>query len=219
MSFHDLVRVATATVGTGTMTLGAAVSGCLTFANGGVVDGEVVCYGIADGANSETGLGTYSSTGPTLSRDTVYQSTNGGSKISLSGSAEVFIPALSHPLNDLEAGKIQVAINGNPGTGVLLDFEIPCDMTIADWTLISTSSISIVIDLWRDTYANFPPTVADTQTGDQKPTLSAQTKVTSSDLSHWTVAWNAGDLVRVNIDSRTIFGANRVLLILSYTRR
>lgn len=87
---YDLARVSTATVGTGTITLGAAVSGYLTFALAGVTDGETIAYGINDGANSEAGEGIYTSSGTTLTRN-VNNSTNSNALISLSGTAQVFI--------------------------------------------------------------------------------------------------------------------------------
>lgn len=101
MAFHDIVLVYTSTVGAGTITLGDAVAGNLTFALGGVVDGEGVYYGIADGDSNETGFGIYNSAGPTLTRDIIYASTNGGSAIDLSGTAQVFIPVVSSSLNKL----------------------------------------------------------------------------------------------------------------------
>lgn len=94
---YNLARVSTATTGTGTITLGSAVSGFLTFANAGVSDGEIVSYGIKDGSNSEVGYGTYTASGTTLTR-TVRRSTNSNAAISLSGSAEVFITALAEDL-------------------------------------------------------------------------------------------------------------------------
>lgn len=86
----NLARMSTSTTGTGTITLGSAVSGFLTFAGAGVSDGDEVVYAIRDGANSEIGVGTYTASGTTLTRN-VEDSTNSGSAISLSGSAEVFI--------------------------------------------------------------------------------------------------------------------------------
>ena len=100
---YNLARVTTATLGTGTITLGAAVAGFLSFAGAGVQNGEVVAYAIKDGSNSEIGRGTYSSTGPTLSRDRIYQSTNAGAAISLSGTAEVFITPAAEDFRDLDA--------------------------------------------------------------------------------------------------------------------
>lgn len=87
---YNLARMTTATTGTGTITLGSASSGFLTFALAGVVNGEVVSYGIKDGASSEIGTGTYTSAGTTLTR-TVTKSTNSDAAINLSGTAEVFI--------------------------------------------------------------------------------------------------------------------------------
>jgi len=98
MSLFNLARVVSATAGTGTLTLGAAVSGCLTFADAGVPDGAKVSYGISDGVNSEVGRGTYTSAGTTLSRDTVLASTNSGNKINCSGNEQVFITALAEDI-------------------------------------------------------------------------------------------------------------------------
>lgn len=94
----NLVRVVSTTTGTGSILLGAAVSGCLTFSGAGIANGSIVSYGISDGINSEVGRGTYASSGNTLSRDTVLASTNSGGKINLTGSEQVFITALAEDI-------------------------------------------------------------------------------------------------------------------------
>lgn len=99
MALRNLARMTSATSGTGTLTLGSAVSGFLSFANAGISDGEVVTYAIRDGSASEIGRGIYTSSGTTLTRDIVYESTNSGNKISCSGSEEVFITPAAENLN------------------------------------------------------------------------------------------------------------------------
>jgi hypothetical protein len=102
---HNLARMTTATTGTGTVTLGAAVAGHLTFASAGVANGSTVTYAIADGANSEIGRGTYTAAGPTLTRAGILRSTNGGLALSLSGAAEVAVTAAAEDfdVNDFTA--------------------------------------------------------------------------------------------------------------------
>ena len=96
--------VATSTTGTGTLTLGSAIAGYQTFAASGVSNGDEVRYTILDGSNWEIGAGTYTASGTTLSR-TPSESSNGGSAIVLTGSAEVFITAAAgdilQPANNL----------------------------------------------------------------------------------------------------------------------
>lgn len=112
---YNLARMTTATTGTGSITLGAAVSGYLTFAQAGVVNGDVVDYAIKDGNNSEIGTGTYSASGTTLTRS-VTKSTNGNAALNLSGTAEVFITVRAETLADasmLTAGTLDPARIGN----------------------------------------------------------------------------------------------------------
>lgn len=98
---YNLARMTTATTGTGTITLGSAVSSFLSFADAGVQDGETVTYAIQDGSQREIGRGVYTASGTTLTRS-VLKSTNSNSSLNLSGSAQVFItPAaedfIAHP--------------------------------------------------------------------------------------------------------------------------
>lgn len=98
-AFHDRAAVTSATTGTGTVTLGSAISGPYqSFSASGVTNGESLRYIIVDGNAWETGTGTYSSTGPTLTR-TPQTSSNSGSAITLDGSETVYIGATAADLN------------------------------------------------------------------------------------------------------------------------
>jgi hypothetical protein len=89
---RDLASMLSATTGTGTLTLTTAASGFITFDNAGVAHGGVtVTYLIVDGTSREVGRGVYTFSGLTLTRATVLASTNGGSKISCSGTQTVSI--------------------------------------------------------------------------------------------------------------------------------
>jgi hypothetical protein len=101
---------------------------------------------------------------------------------------------------------ITIVIDGGGSaitTGVKLDVEIPVACTLTANRLFADQSGSIVIDLWKDTYANFPPTVADTITASAKPTLSSAQKSQDTTLTGWTTSVSAGDILRVNVDSAT----------------
>lgn len=112
-------------------------------------------------------------------------------------------------------GRSVVAANGKTATLLIeigngitpiqsgFQFFVPLDHT-GSWTgytLTAKESGSIVLDLWRDTYANFPPTVADTITASAKPTLSSQQKSQATSLPTWTPGFSVGDVLGVNVDS------------------
>ena len=85
----DRVQETTTSVGTGTVTLAGAVVGFQSFSVIG--DGNTTYYAITSGNDFEVGLGTYTSSGTTLSRDTILESSNAGSAITLSGTSNVFV--------------------------------------------------------------------------------------------------------------------------------
>lgn len=80
---------------------------------------------------------------------------------------------------------------------------VPVACTITKARLLADVSGSIVVDIWKDSYANFPPTVADTITASAKPTLSSAQKSEDSTLTGWTTSLAAGDVLEINVDSAT----------------
>jgi hypothetical protein len=114
---------------------------------------------------------------------------------------------------------LSFTVNGNGNvlaTGVCGDLVAPYDMVITGVTVLADQSGSLVLDIWKDTYGNYPPTVADTITASAKPTLSSATKYTDSTLTGWTTTVTAGDTFRFNIDSITTI--TRFTVILTGTR-
>ena len=106
------------------------------------------------------------------------------------------------------AGVIGLNLDGGGSaitTGTKGFVQIPFACTITAWTILSTDSAatsgSIVFDVWKDTYANYPPVVGDSITASAKPTLSAASKATSSTLTGWTTAIAAGDVLGFKVDS------------------
>jgi len=101
-------------------------------------------------------------------------------------------------------------------TGIKGDLEVPFACTITQSTLLADQSGSIVVDIWKDTYANFPPTDADSITASATPTISSATKAQDSTLTGWTTSIAAGDTIRFNVDSATTI--QRVTLSLKVNR-
>ena len=86
----DRVKETTTTTSTGTYTLGGAQVGYQSFSVVG--DGNTTYYTVTDGTNWEVGIGTYTLSGTTLSRDTILASSNSGNAVSWSaGSKDVFL--------------------------------------------------------------------------------------------------------------------------------
>lgn len=111
----DRVRETTTTTGTGTVTLAGAVTGFQSFSVVG--DANTTYYTIAgQGTNEwEVGIGTYTASGTTLSRDTVLESSNGGALVPFSaGTKDVFVTYPAERgvwLNSGGTGAVQTGIN------------------------------------------------------------------------------------------------------------
>jgi len=116
---------------------------------------------------------------------------------------------------------IQFIIDGGGSvitSGVKGDILVPFNCQIEGWDLVADISGSITIDIWQDTYANFPPTVADTivNTG-TKPALSSAIKNTSSALTNWTTTLTKDKWLRFNAEG-TISSVTRVTIALKVKR-
>lgn len=123
--------------GTGALTLGAAATGFLTFANASpaIANGDIVSYVIEDGSNFEFGYGTYSSTGPTLTRNTVVNGSSGaGTAINVTTNGYVFLSPLATdlglPLNTQVASNSAALTDTASFTGNFAAYKIVFDAIV-----------------------------------------------------------------------------------------
>jgi len=138
-------KMSTSTTGTGTITLGSALSGYQSFAQAGITNGQTVRYAIEDSTNFEIGSGVYTSSGTTLTRN-VTESSNSDNAINLSGSGEVFITASAADIfvND---GATSLTTTG-VGTFASLDIsgDVDVDGTLeADAITVNGTALATVI--------------------------------------------------------------------------
>jgi hypothetical protein len=116
-------------------------------------------------------------------------------------------------------GSLQYVLDGGGSaitTGFKGHLKVPFDCTIDSWEIIADQSGSIVVDIWKDVYANLPATDADSITAAAPPTLSAAAKAASSILTGWTTSVAAGDYLGFNVDS--VSTVRNINIILNVTR-
>ena len=139
----DRVQETTTTTGTGTVTLAGAVNGFQSFSVIG--DGNTTFYTITSGTEFEVGVGTYTASGTTLSRDTVLESSNSGSKITLAGTSNVFVtyPAERSVSEDSD-GNV-TAKHFQASEGILLNFNsISEDFSLpTDYNGVSSGPVTV----------------------------------------------------------------------------
>jgi hypothetical protein len=162
--------------------------------------------------------------------DTIYNEFNGSiSNTNLDSSAAIAYSKLSlsgavldtdiSSAADIKLGTISFVIDGGGyaiTTGIKGDLEVPFNCSIIAYTMLADKSGSIVVDVWKDTYASYPPTDADSITASSVPTISSTTKAQNTTLTGWTTSITAGQTLRFNVDSCTTI--TRVVISLKYRK-
>lgn len=121
--------------------------------------------------------------------------------------------------SNLKVATINFVIDGGGSaitTGIKGDLAVDFNCTINQATILADQSGSIVVDIWKDTYANYPPTGADSICASAKPTISSGTKNQDAVLTGWTTSITAGNILRFNVDSVT--NIQRVTVSLKVTK-
>jgi len=102
LALYDRVQQTGTANTTVSFTLSGSVTGFQSFAVVG--NGNTTYYSATDASgNWEVGLGTYSTTGPTLTRTTILSSSNSGSAVTFSGGVNVFVTYPSSKSVNLDA--------------------------------------------------------------------------------------------------------------------
>jgi hypothetical protein len=103
---------------------------------------------------------------------------------------------------------VQFVIDGGGaviGTGLkgTLHFDFAC--VIQEVTMLADQTGSIVVDIWKTSYANYAPgthpVVGDSITGAAVPTISSGVKQQDSTLTGWTTALAIDDTLSFNVNS------------------
>ena len=144
----DRVKESTTTTGLGSVTLGDTYAGFVSFKDG-IGNGNTTYYTIENSNRWEVGIGTYTESTNSLSRDVVLSSSSGaGIKINLEGASIVFctLPAprafIKNPDNNIEGLSGVFAESGIFNTLTVKD-----DLTVNDsLNLTSLSATSVSTD-------------------------------------------------------------------------
>ena len=138
----DRVKETTSTTGTGTLTLAGAFSGFDSFTEIG--DSNTTYYSCTDGTDFEVGIGTYTASGTTLSRDTIFESTGATATADVNGA----VSASANVALDGNSGTIAVGMRVR-GTG------ISGVVTVATVTSQSAIVLDTAVTLADDTALTF----------------------------------------------------------------
>ena len=146
----------------------------------------------ATGSTGSTGsTGPTGPTGPTGATSTVTGPTGNTGPTGSTGAAQAAaIPFLI----DGQSYAIVVGVKG--------DVSIPYAGTITSWTLLTDlapSGGSFTVDVWKSTYAGYPPTTGgltcSVTTGTTKNTGSVSVAIAAGDILRFNVSANAGSVV------------------------
>src|SRR6056300_1072556 len=171
----DRVKETTATSGTGTYTLGGAVTGFETF-TANLSDGDTTYYACTDNTDFEVGLGTFTTSGTTLARTTILASSNSGSAVNwAAGTRTIFCTLPAAKAVFLDASNVT---------------------NISNLKLASGTTVTAILD--EDGLSSDSATSLATQ---QSIKAYVDTQVTAQDLDF---QGDTGGALSIDLDSETL---------------
>lgn len=189
----DRVKETTTTTGTGAVTLLGAAAGFQSFS---VIGNSNVTYYAIVGqsvAEWEIGVGTYTSSGTTLSRDTILASSNSGSAVNFSaGTKDVFV---TYPAS---AGQLPYTLNNQTSTYtvVVSDLGKVINCTTGTFTVNLTSAATLGSGfncwVWNSGAGTITIDPASSETIDGASTVSLSANQTTQIISNGTNWYTVG---------------------------
>jgi hypothetical protein len=117
----------------------------------------------------------------------------------LTGTSSFAVTA-SYAIKSKSINGLGASIDGGGDTitsGIHTFIEVPLDCTINSWRILADQVGSISIDIWKCTYATYPPTSSDSMPGTSSiPAISNAIKAESTNLTGWnSVSLTQGDIL------------------------
>jgi len=120
----------------------------------------------------------------------------------------------------IHKGQLGITIDGagaNITTGVKGYVRVPYNCTITSVQMVANDIGGVTVEIWKDSYAAFPPTSADAIYGSAAPNITEDRKSTPS-LSGWATALSEGQYLAFNVPTASTGSLTRVTLTLAVTR-
>jgi hypothetical protein len=174
-----------------------ALSQVPTMDDGHVPDLETLSYGAAFATAQIPAIGAYKTTTGTF----------GAARIPALPTARITSGTFNAArIPDVGVVAINYVIDGGGAAiaaGTVGFLEVPFACHVDRWTLMADQHGSVVIDIWRDAYSNYPPTDADSMSGTTNmPAISGTVAAQGADLSGWgTQGIASGDILAYHVDS------------------
>ena len=211
-SYNDALNQYTLDVDLGTGS-GQSAAGNHTHTSGAVSDFTEAAQDAVGAmvANSTSINLAYVDATPSLTATANFSGSGSASTIARSDHTHTVTKSLNFPFGDEDGLGAVVATTARRTISIPVGWGT---CTITRWRVLADQSTTATLDVWRDSYANYPPTNADSITASAKPATSAAAKNESTSLTGWTTTFTGGDVLTAEIEANS--AAKFLLLVLEF---